>query len=192
MCCSVLSQQVVVDKAYLGCVVNQRYCRSGSAVSPIDFHHLNLNSSVLSSLGFTELNQTTSSGARWADFNAGEVTGNVLVIAPIPLIPRLRTASRFQAGGVPADPCDPVTPPPVEAACAKIVGATSINEGSKASYMVQLDKAVDEDVWFKIQTLDGSAHRVDQLASNQDIIWGGYDYTDKDGRHVVTNKVPNG
>ena len=189
------SQQVVIDKAYFGYVVNDSDAQIwiGTVTDPIS-SHLNLNSSVLSSLGLTELNQTTSSSARWADFNAGEVTGNVLVIAADTT--DTTPEDRFKISKLAVcttDVCDPVTPPPVEAACAKIVGATSINEGSKASYMVQLDKAVDEDVWFKIQTLDGSAHRVDQLASNQDIIWGGYyDYTDKDGRHVVNNKVPNG
>ena len=148
ICAFEFSQQVVVDKAYLGYVVKDSDVQVwiGTVSDPIS-SHLNLNSSVLSSLGFTRLNQTTSSSARWADFNAGEVTGNVLVIAADTT--DTSPEDRFKIAKLAVyttDPCDPVTPPPVEAACAKIVGATSINEGSKASYMVQLDKAVDEDV----------------------------------------------
>ena len=85
------------------------------------------------------------------------------------------------------------TEPSADPACATLVGATWINEGSNASYMVQLDKAVDHDVWFKIQATDGSAHRVDTWAGNQDIIWGGYyDYYNSHGRQVIYDRVPNG
>ena len=73
------SQDVTVDKAFLACVD----CDSdlqvwiGSSSTPIT----SMNSSVLASLGFTEFNSTNSSAARWADFNNGGVTGNVLIIA---------------------------------------------------------------------------------------------------------------
>ncbi|MBK1657556.1 SdrD B-like domain-containing protein [Paracraurococcus ruber] len=75
-------QNVVVDKAALGYVVNDSDLKIwigniGNAFSTTT----KLTDAVLTSLGFTELNETTSSSARTADFNAGKVTGNVLVIA---------------------------------------------------------------------------------------------------------------
>ncbi len=73
------TEQVVVDSAFLGYVVNDSDITVwiGNATTPLGA----LNDAVLSSLGFTEVNNTTSSAARLADINAGNVAGNVLVIA---------------------------------------------------------------------------------------------------------------
>ncbi|WP_168215728.1 SdrD B-like domain-containing protein [Roseimaritima ulvae] len=73
------SEQVVVDAAYLGYVVNDSDLTIwiGNSTVPLT----GLSDAVLTSLGFTEVNLTNSSSARWADLNAGEVAGNVLVIA---------------------------------------------------------------------------------------------------------------
>lgn len=76
------STAVVVDKAYLGYVLNDSDAKVwvGTFNSPFN-HHLKLSDSVLSHFGFTELNQTTLSSARWADLNAQEISGNTLIIA---------------------------------------------------------------------------------------------------------------
>ena len=76
------SQSVVIDKAYLGYVGEDSDMEIwiGTVNDPIG-NHINLNSSVLGSLGLHEFDQTTSSNARWADFNSGQIAGNVLVIA---------------------------------------------------------------------------------------------------------------
>ena len=76
------SQSVVIDKAYLGYVDNDSDMEIwiGTVDDPIG-NHINLDSSVLGSLGLHEFDRTTSSKERWADFNDGEFAGNVLVIA---------------------------------------------------------------------------------------------------------------
>lgn len=72
------SQEVKIDKAYLGYVV----CDSdiqvwiGDSSAPIT----SLSQSILDGLA-TETNTTTSSSARWADINAGNLSGNTLIIA---------------------------------------------------------------------------------------------------------------
>ena len=79
---------------------------------------------------------------------------------------------------------------------AALVGAPSIDEGSNGFYQINLSQASDVDQVFDIQINDGSANRVDQDGSNQDIIWGGY----YDLRYistgevvrVVENRIPNG
>ncbi len=73
------SENVTVDKAFLGYVSGDSDVQVwiGSSATPIT----NMSNSVLSNLGFTEVNTTTSSSARWADINAGNKAGNVLVIA---------------------------------------------------------------------------------------------------------------
>ncbi len=75
-------QVIVPDAAYLGYVVNDSDLRIwiGTMTTPFS-NHITLSDTVLTSLGFTELNSTISSSARWAEFNAGNVAGNVLVIA---------------------------------------------------------------------------------------------------------------
>jgi len=57
--------------------------------------------------------------------------------------------------------------------CAKLEGVTSLNEGCSGSYRVTLDRALDHDVTFTIQTSNGTAQRVDQNGSGQIIMWGG-------------------
>ncbi|WP_137179461.1 SdrD B-like domain-containing protein [Roseomonas sp. AR75] len=75
-------QSVVVDQAYLGYVVNDSDLRLwiGTVDGAFD-SSIMLSDAFLAGLGFTEVNETTSSSARWADFNAGNLAGNVLVIA---------------------------------------------------------------------------------------------------------------
>ncbi|CAG0123806.1 partial Serine-aspartate repeat-containing protein D, partial [Rhodocyclaceae bacterium] len=75
------SQNVVVDKAYLGYVYNDSDMQVwiGSSAMPIT----TMSNSVLTSMGFTEFNSGGSS-TRWADLNAGEVQGNVLIVAAKP------------------------------------------------------------------------------------------------------------
>lgn len=76
------NNQIVVDSAFLGYVVGDSDLTVwiGSKTDPFN-NHLSLSDSVLESLGFTEVNETTLTTARWADFNAGNLAGNVLVIA---------------------------------------------------------------------------------------------------------------
>ncbi len=73
------SQAVTVDKAYLGYVVGDSDFQVwiGNSASTIT----TMSNSVLSGLGFTEVNRTTETTARWADINAGGAMGNVLIIA---------------------------------------------------------------------------------------------------------------
>jgi len=72
------SQDVTVDKALLGYVYNDSDMSIwiGSSAVPLG----QMSNSVLASLGFTEINLGGSS-ARWADFNQGNVSGNVLVVS---------------------------------------------------------------------------------------------------------------
>jgi N-acetylglutamate synthase-like GNAT family acetyltransferase len=76
------SQTVVVDQAFLGYVVDDSDLRIwiGTKADPFNSHQT-LSDSFLTSLGFTEVNETTLTTTRWADFNAGGIAGNVLVIA---------------------------------------------------------------------------------------------------------------
>ncbi len=78
-------QSVVVDSAHLGYVVGDSDLRVwigtvGNAFST----NIQLTDAVLHGLGFTELNDTSATGARTADFNAAGRAGNVLVIAASP------------------------------------------------------------------------------------------------------------
>lgn len=76
------SETVIVDQAFLASVVDDSDISVwiGTADDPFN-NHLTLGDTLLSGLGFTEVNTTTSSNSRWADINATEVAGNVLVIA---------------------------------------------------------------------------------------------------------------
>ncbi len=75
-------QPVVVDSAFLGYVVNDSDIQVWIGTISDAFSSLpTLNDSVLSGLGFTEVNQTNLSSARLADINAGNISGNVIVIA---------------------------------------------------------------------------------------------------------------
>ncbi len=73
------SQDVVVDKAFLGYVVgdSDMTVYVGSATAPLT----GMNNAVLAGMGLKEFNDTGSTTARWADFNAGDVHGNVLILA---------------------------------------------------------------------------------------------------------------
>jgi protocatechuate 3,4-dioxygenase beta subunit len=75
-------KQVIVDQAYLGYVVDDSDLTVWIGTISDAFNTtITLSDSVLSGLGFTEVNDTSSSSERWANFNAGNVAGNVLVIA---------------------------------------------------------------------------------------------------------------
>lgn len=75
------SETVVVDSAFLGYVVGDSDVTVwiGTKTDPFN-NHLTLSDAVLTSLGFTEVNLGGST-TRTADFNAGQLSGNVLVIA---------------------------------------------------------------------------------------------------------------
>ncbi len=76
------NQDVTLDKAFLGFVSGDSDMQVWiGKVDGAFTNGLTLSNSVLSGLGFTEVNTTTSSSARWADLNAGNVQGNVIVIA---------------------------------------------------------------------------------------------------------------
>ncbi len=73
------SSAVEVDKAFLGYVAGDSDIQIwvGNSSSTLT----SINQSTLSSAAFTEINLTTETGARWADLNAGEVKGNIFIIA---------------------------------------------------------------------------------------------------------------
>ncbi|MBD2490065.1 SdrD B-like domain-containing protein, partial [Aulosira sp. FACHB-615] len=73
------SEAVVLDRAYLQYVLND----SDISVWIGNFSNppTTLSDSILSSFGFTEVNETTSTSDRWADVNAGNYVGNTIVIA---------------------------------------------------------------------------------------------------------------
>ncbi len=73
---------VSVDKVYLDSVVDDSDITVwiGNANDPYN-NHLTLSDAVLAGFGPSEDNDTTSSGARNADINAGQTVGNVIVIA---------------------------------------------------------------------------------------------------------------
>jgi len=76
------SESVVVDSAFLGYVVNDSDLSVWIGTVPGAFtSHAPLSDAVLSGLEFTEVNLTSQYGTRTADLNAGQVAGNVLVIA---------------------------------------------------------------------------------------------------------------
>jgi hypothetical protein len=75
------SQSVAVDRAYLDFIVGDSDVKVWIGTIPNAYTtHQNLNAALLSSLGFSEVNLGGSS-ARWADINAGLLSGNVFVIA---------------------------------------------------------------------------------------------------------------
>ena len=78
------SQSVVVDSAFLGFVVNDSDLTYwiGTLADPFN-NHVTLSDAVLSGLGFTEVNLTDLATTRTADLNAGNISGNVLVIAAL-------------------------------------------------------------------------------------------------------------
>ncbi len=76
------SQPVVIDRAYLGYVSQDSDLNAwiGTFNDPYN-NHLTLSDTQLGAFAFTEANTTTSSSARWADLNAGSLSGNALVIS---------------------------------------------------------------------------------------------------------------
>jgi hypothetical protein len=76
------SAPVVVDRTFLASVQDDSDITLwiGNANNPFN-NHLNLNDSLLNNLGFTEVNNASNGSDRWADINANDVIGNVLVIA---------------------------------------------------------------------------------------------------------------
>jgi uncharacterized repeat protein (TIGR01451 family) len=73
------SQNVVVDKAFLGYVAGDSDLTVyvGSSAAPIT----SMNNAVLAGMSLKEFNDTLDGSTRWADFNAGNVQGNVLILA---------------------------------------------------------------------------------------------------------------
>ncbi|MCG8648475.1 MAG: hypothetical protein MI861_01500, partial [Pirellulales bacterium] len=76
------SENVVVDRAFLDSVVNDSDLSVWIGTIPGAFgNHVTLSDAVLAGLELNEVNNTGSSSSRWADFNDGQVSGNVLVLA---------------------------------------------------------------------------------------------------------------
>ncbi|MCM8622142.1 MAG: carboxypeptidase regulatory-like domain-containing protein, partial [Candidatus Accumulibacter sp.] len=77
------NQNVVVDSAFLGYVVGDSDMSVwiGTRSDPFNNHDTMLSDAELTALGFTEVNLTDLSSTRLADLNAGNVSGNVLVIS---------------------------------------------------------------------------------------------------------------
>ncbi|MBN8517453.1 MAG: carboxypeptidase regulatory-like domain-containing protein, partial [Candidatus Accumulibacter sp.] len=77
------NQNVVVDSAFLGYVVGDSDMSVwiGTRSDPFNNHDTMLSDADLTALGFTEVNLTDLSSTRLADLNAGNVSGNVLVIS---------------------------------------------------------------------------------------------------------------
>lgn len=79
------SQNVIADSAFLGYVVGDSDMKIWIGTKADAFNsHITLSDAALASLGFSEVNLTNSSKPRLADFNAGNFSGNVLVIAADP------------------------------------------------------------------------------------------------------------
>ena len=76
------SQSVIVDSASLGYVASDSDLTYwiGTTTDPFN-SHLTLSDSLLTSLGFTEVNLTTLTSTRTVDLNALNLAGNVLIIA---------------------------------------------------------------------------------------------------------------
>ncbi len=75
------SESVVVDQAFLDSVVHDSDMTAWvGTVDGAYATNISLDAAMLNDL-VKETNNTTSSTARWANFNGGEVAGNVLVIA---------------------------------------------------------------------------------------------------------------
>ena len=77
------SSSIVVDQAYLDYIIGDSDMSAwiGTKTNPTDIHNT-LSDAFLASIGPREDNDTTSSGVpRWADINAANRSGNVLVIS---------------------------------------------------------------------------------------------------------------
>jgi hypothetical protein len=78
------SASVIVDQAFLDSIGADSDMSAwiGTKPDPIN-NHITLSDALLSSLGAREDNSTTSTAARWANINGGNVRGNVLVISAL-------------------------------------------------------------------------------------------------------------
>lgn len=76
------NQPVVIDQVYLDAVLNDSDITVwvGNANDPFN-NHLSLSDALLGSFGPSEDNDTSSTTARWANINASNTVGNVLVVA---------------------------------------------------------------------------------------------------------------
>ena len=184
-------KDIIVDKAFLKYVGNDSDIsiwigdRNGTDIS-------HLNSTLLNS--FTkENNFTQSSYSRWADFNNGELMGDTVIISAytgssndsfklnkldVSVPGEKNTGTYVNIATVTApnvsdsDESGYTNHNPV---CAKLVGSSSINEGDKGYYKIQLDGVSDRDRYFDIRVSNGSAKLTnDNRAGHQDIMWGGY------------------
>src|SRR6185503_2741925 len=79
----------------------------GNFADPFN-NHLTLSDSVLGSFGFTEENLTDLTTTRWADLNAGGITGNAIVISG--WLGDLYPEDQFKIEKL--DLCRPSQPPP--------------------------------------------------------------------------------
>ncbi|MCU0784642.1 MAG: carboxypeptidase regulatory-like domain-containing protein [Verrucomicrobia bacterium] len=102
------SKPVVVSRVGLGYVVSDSDLRVwiGTAADPFN-KHLTLSDGVLSGLGYTEDNLTANANPRVASINAGEVSGNVLVVAALPGGSNDQFKINKLDVCVPAGPCAP-------------------------------------------------------------------------------------
>jgi hypothetical protein len=79
------SENVIVDSAFLGYVVGDSDVKVWiGTISNAFTGSVTLSDAVLASLGFTEVSLGSGGSTRVADLNAGNVSGNVLVIAADP------------------------------------------------------------------------------------------------------------
>ncbi|EHR71077.1 VCBS repeat-containing protein [Burkholderiales bacterium JOSHI_001] len=167
------NQQVVLDKAFLGYVV----CDSDlkvwvGTVNNAYTNHVQLSDAVLTNLGFSEVNTTTLSTTRWAELNAGEVAGNVIVIAadPSSRSATLGSTNLIQNGSFE----DPVVPSSGASFFNKITGWTAVGDtlevaksttygvtGSTGTQVLELDanKAVGS-VYQDIATTAGKTYQL--------------------------------
>ena len=76
------SSPIIVDQAYLDFIINDSDMSAwiGTTNNPT-VNHNTLSDAFLASLGPREDNDTTSTSPRWADINAANRVGNVLVIS---------------------------------------------------------------------------------------------------------------
>ncbi len=76
------SNDVVVDSAFLDSVVGDSDLSIWIGTIPGAFgNHQTLSDALLNGLALNEVDNTTSSGSRFANFNAGGAAGNILVLA---------------------------------------------------------------------------------------------------------------
>jgi protocatechuate 3,4-dioxygenase beta subunit len=139
------SEPVVVNSATLGYVVGDSDLTVwvGNAADPYN-NHLSLSDALLAGFGGPEHNDTASGSPRTASFNAGNLTGNVLVIAASTSDTTPDDRFKIQALGL----CVP--PPPPVASLGNFVwedknvnGIQDANEPGVNGVLVQLYRCAD-------------------------------------------------